>query len=279
MFIIHTLFYHGLTGLLLATLLFFPAGAKAQEAPPFTTDRPSQSDASTLVPVGYFQVEAGYTYTEDDSAGATTESHSGPNLLLRYGVLDRLELRLGWDGYQSVQTDPDPTITGAGDGQVSAKVYFWEEAGWLPETTLLAGTSLPFGKDGISSERSDPFFRFLLQYTLPEGFSFGSNVGVTWKTTDSGGKDTNADFVYTALLGYGVNPQVDAFVEFFGALPLEEGVSGSPSAEDRHGFDAGFAWRVLPTVQFDLSAGVGLNDAALDLFIAAGISYRFPGMF
>jgi hypothetical protein len=69
-----------------------------------------------------------------------------------------------------------------------------------------------------------------------------------------------------------VNPQVDAFVEFFGALPLDEG-------EDRHGFDAGFAWRVLPMVQFDLSAGVGLNDAALDLFVAVGISYRLPGMF
>lgn len=274
MFIMHTFFYHGLTGLLLATLLFFSAEAKAQAAPPFTTDRPSQSDASTLVPMGYFQGEAGYTYTEDDTAGATTESHAGPSLLLRYGALDWMELRLAWDGYQSVQTDPGTTVNGVGDGQVSAKVYFWEEAGWLPETTLLAGTSLPFGKDGISSERSDPFLRFLLQYTLPKGFSFGSNIGVTWKTsaTASGGKDTNADFIYTALLGYAVNPQVDAFVEFFGALPLDEG-------EDRHGFDAGFAWRVLPMVQFDLSAGVGLNDAALDLFIAVGISYRLPGMF
>ena len=274
MFIIHTFFYRGLAGLLLATLLFYSVEAKAQEAPPFTTDRPSQSDASTLVPMGYFQAEAGYTYTEDDSTGATTKSHGVPNLSLRYGVMDRIELRLGWDGYQWINNDPGPAIRGAGDGQVSAKAYLWEEAGWLPETTLLAGTTLPFGEDEISSGRSDPFFRFLMSHSLPGGFSIGSNLGVTWQTsaTASGGKDTNADFIYTALLGYGVNPQVDAFVEFFGALPLDEG-------EDRHGFDAGFAWRVLPTVQFDLSAGVGLNDAALDLFIAAGISYRLPGMF
>ena len=270
-------FFQILTGLLLGVPFGFAEGAGAQELPPFTTDRPSQSDASTLVPPGYLQAEAGYTWAEDDSAGATTESHAGPNLFLRYGVMDRLELRLGWDGYLSVQTDPDPTVHGAGDGQASAKVYLWEEAGGLPETTLLAGTTLPFGKDGLSSGRSDPFFRFLFQYTLPEGFSFGSNLGVTWKTsaTATGGKDTDADFIYTALLGYGVTPQVDAFVEFFGALPLEDGVAGSPT-EDRHGFDAGFAWRVLPTVQVDLSAGIGLNDAAQDLFIAAGISYRLP---
>jgi hypothetical protein len=277
----HDFHYQGLSGLLLIVLLIFPVRAEAQEAPPFTTDRPSQSDASTLVPAGYFQIEAGYTVAEDDSAGVTTESHAGPNLLLRYGAMDRIELRLSWDGYQWVNNDPGPAVRGAGDGQVSAKVYFWEEAGWLPETTLLAGTSLPFGKDGISSERSDPFFRFLITHSLPEGFSIGSNLGVTWKTSAaaSGGKDTTADFIYTALLGYAVNPDVDAFVEFFGALPLDKGVSGSPSAEDRHGFDAGFAWRVLSAVQFDLSAGVGLNDAAVDLFVVFGISYRLPGRF
>lgn len=268
----------GWPGLLLAILLWAPGPGIAGEAAPFTTDRPSQSDASTLVPPGYLQAEAGYTWTEDDSAGSTTETHSVPNLVLRYGVLDRLEIRLGWDGYHWIRTDPNPTLDGAGDGQVSAKAYLWEERGWLPETTLLAGTTLPFGKDGISSERSDPFFRFLMSHSLPDGFSVGSNLGVTWKTyaSGSGSKDTAADFIYTALLGYAFNLDVDGFVEFFGAIPLEE---DSPSAEDKHGFDVGVAWRILPTVQVDLFGGVGLNDAAVDAFISAGVSFRLPQIF
>ena len=251
-------------------LLSFSVPGLAGEAPPFTTDRPSQSDASTLVPKGYFQIEAGYTYGEDD-AGPSTEIHSAPNLNLRYGVLDRLEFRLGWDGYQWVNPDPGATLDGAGDTQVSVKGYLLEESGWLPETTLLVGTTLPTGKDGLSSERGDPFFRFLMTHSLPGGFSLGSNLGVTWKTSvdGSGGKDTAADFIYTALLGYAVKPELDLFVEFFGSLPLEE-------EEHRHGFDAGIAWRVLPTLQLDLYGGVGLNDAAVDAFVSAGLSWRWP---
>ena len=44
-----------LTGFLLAVPFGFATGAGAQEPPPFATDRPSQSDASTLVPPGYLQ--------------------------------------------------------------------------------------------------------------------------------------------------------------------------------------------------------------------------------
>jgi hypothetical protein len=267
-----TFYFHGLAGFLMVSLLLYPVRAKASDAPPpFTTDRPSQSDASTLVPPGYLQIEAGYTYSEDDTLGPTTETHGLPNLILRYGLLDRLEIRLGWDGYQWIQTNPNPTADGAGDGQVSVKGYLWKESGWIPETTLLVGTTLPFGKNGISSDRSDPFFRFLMTHSLPDGFSFSSNLGITWKTfaPTAGSRDTAADFIYTALLGYAFNPALDGYVEFFGSLPLEE-------QEDRHGFDAGIAWRLFPTFQVDLFGGVGLNDSAVDAFVSAGVSFRFP---
>jgi len=254
----------------MAVLLMVPA-VYAGEQPPLTTDRPSQSDASTLVPRGYFQTEAGYTFSHDDAAGTTTNSYSVPNLFLRYGLLDNLEVRFGWNGYTHNNPDPGTIQDGSGDGQVSAKWYLWQESGWAPETTLLAGTTLPFGKNGISSDRSDPFFRFLMTHSLPGGFSVSSNLGITWSTQMSGiaGKDTAADFIYTVLLGYALTPEVDTFVEFFGSAPLEE-------QDDRHGFDAGIAWRVLPTVQIDFSAGVGLNDAAIDAFVSAGLSFRLP---
>jgi hypothetical protein len=190
---------------------------------------------------------------------------------LRFGVLDELELRFGWNGYFHNNPNPGTKQEGSGDGQVSVKWNLWEESERAPETTLLVGTTLPFGKDGISSGRSDPFSRFLITRSLPSGFSFSSNLGVTWSTHSSGiaGRDTAADFIYTALLNYAVTPHLDGFVEFFGSVPLEE-------QEDRHGFDAGVAWRIFPTVQIDLSGGVGLNDAAVDAFISAGLSFRLP---
>ena len=254
-----------------AFLFVTPITVHAGETPPLTTDRPSQSDASTLVPSGYVQSEIGYTFTDDDAAGVTTKSHSAPNLLLRFGLLDELELRFGWNGFVHNNPNPGSIQDGSGDGQVSAKWNLWKGSERTPETTLLVGTTLPFGENGISSERSDPFFRFLLTQALPDGFSLSSNLGVTWTTFASGpaSKDTAADFIYTALLNYAVTPDIDTFVEFFGSVPLEE-------QEDRHGFDAGIAWRIFPTVQVDLSAGLGLNDAAVDAFVSTGLTFRLP---
>jgi len=256
------------------TLWFFliisESFSHAGTRPPLTTDRPSQSDASTLVPEGFFQVEAGYTFLQDDSAGTETRNHSLPNLNLRYGLLEQLEVRLGWDGYIASNADPGPVLKGIGDGQISAKLYLKKQTDRIPEITLLAGTTLPTGANSVSSQRMDPFFRFLMTYALPRGFSLGSNLGVTWKTQSAiGGKDTNANFIYTALMGYAMNPELDSFVEFFGSIPMDSG-------RDQHGFDLGLAWRVLPEVQIDLSGGVGLNDAAVDAFVSSGVTFRLP---
>ena len=257
--------------ILTALLSMAPPAIYADEAPPFSTDRPSQSDASSLVPQGYFQIEAGYTSAHDDAIGTSTDSQSAPNLSLRYGLLKNLEVRFGWNGFIHNNPDPGPVQDGSGDGQVSAKWHLWKESDRIPEVTLLAGTTLPLGENGISSERSDPFFRFLMTQSLPGRFSFSSNLGVTWNTSASGiaSKDTAADFIYTALLNYAVSPELDSFVEFFGSIALEE-------KDDRHGFDAGIAWRIFPTVQVDLSGGLGLNDAAVDAFVSAGLSFRLP---
>lgn len=223
------------------------------------------------MPRGYVQLEIGYTFIHDDTNGTTADSHSAPNLALRYGLLDELEVRFGWQGYFHNNPDPGTIQEGSGDGQVSAKWYLWRESDSVPETTLLFGTTIPFGKDGISSGRSDPFFRFLMTKSLPVKFSFGSNLGVTWNTqeSDAGSKDTAADFTYTALLNYALTPEVDGFVEFFCSVPLEK-------QDDSHGFDVGIAWRVFPTLQIDVAGGVGLNDAAVDVFISTGLLFRLP---
>ncbi len=255
--------------LLIALVLGYPLAGGA-ETPAFTTDRPSQSDASSLVPPGYLQFESGYTFAYDDTSNIEMTQHNLPNLVLRYGLLEPLELRLGWNGYFWNSPNPGATQKGSGDGQISAKWQIFQEADGLPETTLLSGVSLPWGQSGFSSKRIDPFIRALLTWTLPQGFSLASNLGATWTTRSEGGhKDTTADFIYTVLLGYALTPYLNVFGEFFGSVPLEEG-------GDRHGFDAGFAWCVLPTVQIDLSAGVGLNEAATDLFVIAGLSFRLP---
>lgn len=62
---------------------------------PIVTDRPDFTEASSTVGCGVFQIESGYTFAFDRDGPAKTQSHSFPEALLRYGIVDDwLEMRL-----------------------------------------------------------------------------------------------------------------------------------------------------------------------------------------
>ena len=84
-----------ITGVCIAITLF----AKAQEAttPDLITDRPDATEAPTVVPTGSLQVETGGFYTSFEENDIKQEVFTYNTTLLRYGILDNLELRLGWN--------------------------------------------------------------------------------------------------------------------------------------------------------------------------------------
>ncbi len=64
---------------------------------PLESDRPDFTDSSTTVGLHRFQIESGYTYTHGEPGDPRADVHDLPEMLLRYGVAERLELRLAWD--------------------------------------------------------------------------------------------------------------------------------------------------------------------------------------
>jgi len=82
----------GLLGLLTLTSFSF-----AFEAPELITDRPDQTESSATVPTGYAQIEMGWQHLEEERADLETDIL--PQTLLRYGLVENLEFRLGFDGY------------------------------------------------------------------------------------------------------------------------------------------------------------------------------------
>jgi hypothetical protein len=155
---------------------------------------------------------------------------------------------------------------------VGTKLYFWEEQGWLPETALLAGVSLPVGKDPFSSGRADPSFRFSLSHTLSDRLSLGYNLGATWESTldETNDRDTLSLFNYTAVLGIGLSERAGLFVEAFGDIPFRAQIGS------RHSLDGGFTYLIRDNLQIDGSAGIGLSDNADDWFVGLGVSARLP---
>ena len=189
---------HGLLLLAVVIALLCASTSWGQEGElELVTDRPDQTESSVVVPPGFFQIEIGGTYTGSDTRVLET-----PGTLVRIGVFDRVELRLGTIGWTRESVG---SASGFADSELGAKVYLWEEAGLLPETALLVAGSLPTGAEGFTSDRVDPSFRFAFSHTVSDRVSLGYNLGAAWTTEWVGSdRETLSAFLYTVTAGIGL---------------------------------------------------------------------------
>ncbi len=241
--------------------------------PDLVTDRPDQTESSAVIAPGYIQIESGITRAEADDY-AVTESLG---TLVRIGLVDRLELRLGIEGWID---DEAVDSQGFGDSNIGVKYYLWDENGWIPESALLAGVCIPTAKNTFEGKRFDPgqecscratSVRWAGSYTLTDRLSAGINIAAAWECYKGGEGDRHFDakMPYSAVLGISVTDRIGCFVEFFDESAVNPG--GKPA----NLFDGGFTWLVTDTFQLDIAGGTGVSDEADDWFAGAGLSYRF----
>jgi hypothetical protein len=242
---------------------------KAQQTvPELVTDRPDQTESSAVVPRKSLQLEAGFVFSMDEDAQIKDKSIIYNTTLLRFGLLDNLELRLGgfYASHETLdkETDITQSLHGFGPLYTGIKVQVARESGLLPEIAFLAGLALPFtANEAFRSSSTAGGMRFSLSHTLSERFSLGYNLGAEWN-----GDSPAPAYFYSIALGFAISGNAGTYLEFFGLLPEEEPQS--------HLFDAGFTYLVRPNLQLDVSGGIGLQEEALDYFLGFGVSYRLP---
>jgi hypothetical protein len=259
-----------------AVLIAESPTAYAQE---MSTDRPDQTESSWVIPKGMVQIETGVSAGNDafgDSPSAGITSLTLRNIgigstLVRVGLLERLELRLetGYvmeksEGKQRVGQTEEPfseSLKGLDALAVGVKIGIAEEAGALPETSLIFHATLPAGSEAFQPSHVIPDFRFTLSHSLSQTVSLGYNLGAEWN--DAG---TPPDGIYTLVVGSDLAESVGGFLELFGTL--------SPHGAPQHTLDGGLTWGLHENLQLDAAAGVGLTEAAEDFFVGAGVSFR-----
>jgi len=249
-------------------------GPAVGQVPDLVTDRPDQTESSITVAPGYGQLEFGWTHVEDDE-DVDVRVDSAPETLVRVGMLENLELRFGFDGYIWAEVDSPGARSqrhdGAGDMDIGLKYKLWHEDGWLPQTALLAGTTLPTGARAFSSERFDPSVRLACSHTLSDTLGLGYNLAGIWQSDedDTGDRDTTASVAYSVVLGIALSQRLGTFIEFFGDAPT---AAGKPA----NSVDTGFTYLLADNLQIDVLGGVALSEAADDWFIGTGLVYRLP---
>ena len=249
----------------------FEAAAESPYDEPLVTDRPDFTEASSTVGQGVIQLETGYTffYNDDDTTGDKTRTHTTPEVLLRLGISDSVELRLAWT-YVWEEMENAGVLSqrdGGSDIGIGAKIELREQCCWIPEQAILIGGSVPAGADSFSSDEVEVGVNYLYSWELADEWSLAGSSGFFTFT------DASEDFVVlfqAVALGIPINDCLGMYVEYFGLYETNRATN-----TDQHFLNGGFAYLWNYDVQFDIRAGMGLNDDAEDFFNGAGASFRF----
>lgn len=261
----------------IGSLLALAAGPAHAQRGPLVADRPDFTEAAATVGRGVVQLEFGYTYEYDRPAGdrGGVWTHSLGEPLLRIGVLrERLELRLGLSPV-SVGSRADGrgvTETGTEDLYLGAKLLLTEQEGLRPATAILPQATVPTGGDAFTSDRTLPGVNFIYGWDLGETVTLAGSTQVNRAATESrGAGEEYHEWTQSVVAGFSVGARAGVYAEWFGRLHDEP-----LGTRSEHYANGGFTWSFNDDLQWDIRAGVGLNESATGFFAGTGLVVRFP---
>lgn len=234
--------------------LLTTTAAIAQEVE-FTADRPGASTGPAVVGHHVVQLEQGIQYDGDGAHGQFTFS----NTLLRYGLLDGMELRLGGDG---LIHHGDNRWRAAFSGlSVGTKIRCFEGRGAIPAISVMANLAIPYtGSRGFVVDHLAPSLYLLFENPVNDWLSIGYNVGTEWNGTQP------APQAFVALcLGFTLTERLGCFVESYNNFARH----GSA-----YGIDFGMNYMVHECVQLDIAANIDACNPAHCWAVSMGIAWQ-----
>lgn len=254
---------------------------RAGEPDEFETDRDSFTPAPSTAGRRRLVVESAYTFI--DNRGLK-ETHSLPELLLRYGLTDRVELRLGWNyevggaGGEVVEVagfgEADQAADGLGSRLVREYVLTYgfklgvtEQAGWVPQTAVIVQGITPTGGSFGASPATQLVAAGVAGWVFPNRWRF--DAAFRYGTASEGG-DRFDLWAPSAVLKVPVGERCAAHAEYFGIA-----ATGSAENATQHYFSPGLHYLVTPDLEVGFRLGWGLNDQSARFFSNVGVGLRF----
>lgn len=255
---------------LTTTLLFFACvsvtfSQESKALGALVTDRPDATEASSAVAKGVLQIETGGLYESFEDNSVKSENYVFNNMLIRYGILDNVEFRLGWDFIEGQTTVNGNKLDNVNSGLspllLGLKINITEENGAMPEIALIGHVFPVFSASAdYRPEYTGVDFRLSLSHTLSEKSSLGYNIGAQW-----GDDSLEAAAIYTVAYGYSITDKIGAYTELYGDLPEDSSAN--------HYWDAGLTYLASNDCQFDIYFGTSITKSQ-DLLLGLGLSYR-----
>ena len=251
-----------IVGVLLMALAF-PTGLVAQDGwteEPLVTDRPDFTESAASVAPGRLQVEGGYTFTkkgEDDN-------HSLGELLLRLGLVQHLELRLGINPLSVVDRPGRDESSGPDDVTLGAKLNLIDaQSGLVPQLAILGAGVVALKNDDRPAVA--PALTLAAAWDLSDDLALGSNLGWTYGGVTG---DRFSSFAGSLALGASLGKRWGSYVEYFGFIRTGDN-------PNENFVNVGMTFLVSPNFQLDGRVGTGFEDPQPNYFAGLGASFRF----
>jgi hypothetical protein len=258
------------------TLLQWSYGTSFEGGPdvyePLVTDRPDFTESSVTVGYGVVQLETGYTFTHDSEGDDRTRSHSFPETLLRVGMFaDWFEWRVDWN-YAEEHTDiggVEDTASGAEDLGLGIKLALTPQECLLPETAIIFQMTVPSGSSEFTADEVLPGFNYLSGWDINDEWSTGGSSAIN-RAVDDGTGDSYVELAQSWTVARSWGERLGSYAEWFVIAP-----TSADTVHTEHYFNGGFTVLINNDVQWDIRAGLGLNDHADDFFAGTGLSLRY----
>ncbi|MBX3436527.1 MAG: transporter [Planctomycetaceae bacterium] len=235
------------------------------------TDRDSFTPATTLVGRGRTMLETSYSFIDNRRAADT---HSFPELLVRHGVTDWLELRLGANYEVGGGGETSGSEIGASDESAHReeesnvlygfKIAVTEQDEWLPRSALIVHAITPTSG---ASTATQVVTGYVAGWTLPNGWDLDTSLRYVAGNEDG---DHFNQWAPSVVLKMPAGECYNVHVEYFGIFADNAADNRSPQY-----ISPGIHYLISPDLEIGVRVGWGLNNDAAAFFSNVGLGVRF----
>lgn len=242
---------------ILSVTVLFLFGVQMVQAQNYSPDRPGIGNGSFITPEGMLGLEAGFQFSKTEF----NEQYDIGQLVLRYGLSEKLELRALLNSYTSVDTEllgGSTSYSGFQDIGIGLK-YNLVSGDGKPSVSALAEFSLPVGSDEFTSDETVPSIGLLADYALNESISLSSNLGYSFNVGN-----VDDSWLFTVTPGFAISDNVGGYF----------GYAGNYYGNfEQHWIEGGFTFGLSNDIQLD--ANIGYDTENEITFLGTGIAKGF----
>lgn len=222
-----------------------------------STEAPSVSSSGTTVPKNTFQIEASAGITSDE----INQQYSIPSTLFRFGITNRIELRLSsgitvdgadfnfWTGQNN------PNVVSLNPIQIGAKFQFIKDPNKKTKVALISHAEIP--QMDVSSAFA--MVNIAVSHQLSDKHSIGYNFGYSsMKEPNYSSYTITKNLNYSLIYCYSV---FDKFTLYAEAYSNTSGNTTTPWNDTDLGFDFGAMYLLKDNIQLDYAFGRGINNS------------------